>query len=78
MMLHELADYDPDRVRAVLGWPLREALLRYVHMMKREATIEYRHQVMLWAALAPHGKDKRKPPRLPKILRVNRGATDGE
>ncbi len=76
-MIHELADYEPPRILAVLQWPLREALLKYVQRMKSEALIEHRHQVMLWAALAPHGKEKRKPPRLPKILRV-RKADDGE
>ena len=78
MMIHELAEYDPVRILSVLAWPLREACLRYVYLMKREATTEYRHQVMLWAALAPHGKEKRKPPRLPKILRVRRASDDGE
>jgi hypothetical protein len=49
--------------------------------MRREAMTEYRHQVLLWGALAPHGKEKRKPPRPPAILRNPsrmRNTADGE
>jgi hypothetical protein len=76
-MLRELAGYDPDRLRVVFQWPLREALLCYVQLLKAAAMTEYRHQVMLWAALAPHGKEKRKPPRPPLILRSPNRIRDG-
>jgi len=68
-MVRVLADYDPSRIPALLRWPLREALLCYVERLKREATIEYRHQVLVWAMTAPHVKGKQKPPGIPAILK---------
>ncbi len=75
-MLHELAGYDPLRLGVIRTWPLREALLCYVHLLKAAAMREYRHQVLLWGLLAPHGKEKRKPPRPPPILRAQNRIRD--
>jgi hypothetical protein len=74
-MVHEIAGYDPDRIRAVLKWPLREALLCYVNQLKREALSAWRHAELCYAAIAPHSEKPGKPPPPPKILR---GGDHGE
>jgi hypothetical protein len=75
-MVRELAGFDPDRAQVILRWPLREACLCYVERLKREAMIEYRHQAMLWASIAPHSTKKTDPPRLPTILRPDAKADE--
>lgn len=64
-----VADWDPDRVRERLLWPLRELLLAYLALLKRQAQERYQHDLEVWALLAPHQKKPGSPPRLPKILR---------
>lgn len=67
--MREIAEFDPDVARRVMRWPIREGLLRFVHMTKERARRAYEIDVMVWAALAPHGKKRLDPPRIPEILR---------
>jgi hypothetical protein len=64
-----VAEWDPDRVRERLLWPLRELLLAYIAILKRNAEARYEHDVAVWATLAPHQKKPGSPPRLPRILK---------
>jgi hypothetical protein len=41
----------------------------YVEILKDDAKEQYRNDVMVWAALAPHAKKDTKPPDLPAILK---------
>jgi hypothetical protein len=68
-MVRELSDFDPLRARLVLTWPLREALLAYSELRKRQMQERHDVSMVLWALLAPHTKDKHAPPELPEILR---------
>jgi hypothetical protein len=64
-----LADWDPERAREVIRWPLREALLSYLAHLRKEAMENYRTELLVWAVLAPYGKRKTEPPRTPDVLR---------
>jgi hypothetical protein len=64
-----VADWDPARVRERLLWPLRDLLLGYLAILKREAQERYQHDLAVWAALAPHQKSPGSPPKPPRILR---------
>lgn len=55
----------------VLRWPIREALLRYVHDLKAAALEAYRHETLIWAILSPYQKKAEKAPDVPKILKGN-------
>lgn len=72
-MVRELADYDPIRARVVFRWPLREACIAYRARLRAAAAAEYRHELSVWAAIAPHSTKKSEPPKPPPILR-NGGA----
>jgi hypothetical protein len=52
-----------------MDWPIRELLLAYLSILKREAQDRYEIDLQVWAALAPHQKDPPKPPKVPKILK---------
>jgi hypothetical protein len=68
-MVRELAQYQPDRIEGVLRWPLREALIGYREKMISAARAAYRHELALWASIAPHSAKKSEPPKPPAILR---------
>ena len=68
-MVRELADYRPDRIAEVLRWPLREACIGYRSRMIESAREQYRHELTLWASIAPHQSKKSEPPKPPAILR---------
>jgi hypothetical protein len=68
-MVRELADYQPDRIAEVLRWPLREACLGYRERMFAAARASYKHELSLWASIAPHSSKKSEPPQPPAILR---------
>ena len=68
-MVRELAHYQPDRIERVLRWPLREALIGYRQRMLESARETYRHELALWASVAPHSSKKSQPPQPPAILR---------
>jgi hypothetical protein len=68
-MVRELADWDPARAACVVRWPLREALLGYVAILRAEALKAYRFETLLWAMLAPHAKKKTSPPKIPDLLK---------
>lgn len=68
-MVRELADYQPDRIAAVLRWPLREACIGYRERMLASARAAYKHELSLWASIAPHSAKKSEPPKPPSILR---------
>ena len=69
VIVRELAGYDPERAAQVLRWPLREGLLAYVDVLKKQAREEYKIAVLAWAPQAPYMKEDSRPPSLPKILR---------
>jgi hypothetical protein len=50
-------------------WPLRELLLSYIAILKRDARARYEHDMLMWAVLAPHLKNPSSPPRPPRILK---------
>lgn len=52
-----------------MRWPIREGLLRYVHILKEQSRRTYEADLMVWSGLAPHSKKKLDPPRVPEILR---------
>jgi hypothetical protein len=64
-----IAGHDLDRAERVLLWPLRDMLESYVWRLRRDATDTHRHDMLVWALLAPHQKRPDKPPRRPEILR---------
>lgn len=68
-MVRELARYRIEEIPAVLRWPIREALIAYRNLMMDAARVAYRHELAVWAAIAPHGKKKSEPPKPPAILR---------
>ncbi|MBS0364903.1 MAG: hypothetical protein JSR67_03655 [Proteobacteria bacterium] len=67
--MRELAGYDVDRMRQVVRWPLRDALLAYQHMRRDSAREQYLHDVRVWASIAPHSAKKIDPPKVPAILK---------
>jgi hypothetical protein len=68
-MVRELADYRVESFAAVLRWPMREALISYRAKMMQSARDAYRHDLSVWAAIAPHSSKKSDPPQPPAILR---------
>lgn len=64
-----MAGHDYDRALRVTRWPIREAMLAYLDMMRRQALEDYRVEYQVWAALAPHAAKKMDPPKKPAILR---------
>jgi len=59
-----------DRARVVLQWPIREGLLRYLHIMRERARWDYYVSLLAWAPQAPYAKKgDAPPPKAPKILR---------
>lgn len=51
----------------MLQWPIREGLLRFVHLMKVDARRAYELDVTVWAVQSPYSKAD--PPKLPAILK---------
>lgn len=43
--------------------------MAFVERMKEEAAAQYRNDLLVWAAMAPHMKKKAKPPQIPAVLR---------
>lgn len=68
-MVRELADYRVEAFPQVLRWPLREALIAYRSRMMANARTDYRHELAIWASIAPHSGKKSEPPKPPAILR---------
>jgi hypothetical protein len=68
-MVRELADYRVEGFAAVLRWPMREALISYRAKMMQSARDQYRHELAVWASIAPHSVKKSEPPKPPAILR---------
>jgi len=48
---------------------LRDLLLAYIAILKRDALARYEHDMLVWAALAPHQKNASSPPKPPRLLR---------
>ena len=67
-LIRELSRYDYDKAQQILCWPVREALVAFIAYLKEEATKAYRHEMLVYASLAPHLK-KPEPPKLPEILK---------
>lgn len=63
--MRELAQWDVDRYEAVARWPLREALLAYVALLKRDARDAYEHARNRYM----HGRYMQSAPELPGILK---------
>jgi len=68
-MVRELADYRVEGFAAILHWPMREALIAYRAKMMQSAREAYRHELAVWASIAPHSGKKSDPPQPPAILR---------
>jgi hypothetical protein len=49
---------------------LRDLLLAYIAILKRQAAEAYRHDLSMWATLAPHQKKPDSPPKIPRILKT--------
>ena len=64
-----VADWEPAGIRERLLWPLRDLLLAYIDLLKRDALARYQHDLAVWAMLAPHMKNPGSPPKLPRILK---------
>jgi hypothetical protein len=69
LVVRVVADWEPARIRERLLWPLRDLLLAYLSILKREALDRYHHDLEVWAMLAPHQKTPGSPPRPPRILK---------
>jgi len=54
-------------MRAVVKWPLREAVLAYLKMLQAAALEQHRTNLLVWASKTAFG-GKVKPPDVPKIL----------
>jgi hypothetical protein len=67
-MIRELAGFQVDRYEIVFRWPMREALIAYRTKVRAAAMLEYRHDVAVWAMIAPHSPKKIDAPKPPKIL----------
>jgi hypothetical protein len=71
--LRVLAGYNPDIVSKELRWHLRDFLLAYEYHIKQRVEVDYKHQMSLYAVLAPYAKKgKLKPPKIPRVLRGRR------
>jgi len=68
-LVRELAGGDYDKTKVVSRWPIREALMAYLHQLKRDAMESYRMEFLAWASMAPHSANKVEPPPLPEILK---------
>lgn len=68
-MVRELAHYELAAYAVVLTWPIREALIAYRALMVEAAREQYRHDMSVWASIAPHSGKKSEPPQPPSILR---------
>ncbi len=68
-MIRAVAEFDLERSRDVMDWPLRELMLAYVERMKEAALRTYETDLLVWSALAPHQRRKTDPPAIPRILR---------
>jgi len=78
VMVRELGEFDPVRCQEVLRWPLREALLCYMHRMQQQALIGWRHDTLVWSNIAPHSTKKVSPPKKPLILRTRPSSRDND
>lgn len=59
----------PDRIPAVRRWPVREGLLAYLDMVKRDAWEEVRHARLLWAVLLGRTQEPVPYPDTPDLLK---------
>ena len=57
-MVRELAGWDPGQAKAVIRWPIREALLAYVARLREEVLKAFKFESLMWAILAPYAKKK--------------------
>src|SRR5690606_324129 len=55
-VIRVVAGHDYERAHAVSNWPIREGLLAYVHLLRKDAIAHHRHEELVWAALDPHRK----------------------
>ncbi|MGH9675826.1 MAG: hypothetical protein ACRD36_01885, partial [Candidatus Acidiferrum sp.] len=68
-LIREVANHDLDRVRSVMDWPLRDAMLAYLQCLRSTAWRNYQLELLVWSALAPHQRRKTDPPSIPRVLR---------
>jgi len=47
--------------------------MAYVNQLQRDAIEAWRHDMLVWASIAPHSKDKIKAPTLPAVVRPHHG-----
>jgi hypothetical protein len=53
----------------VARWPVREGLLAFQRLERERSLEQYRHELTVWALIAPHSKKKLKPPAIPAALK---------
>jgi hypothetical protein len=68
-VVRELAGEDYQKAIAITRWPLREALMAYLHCLKRAAAENYRMELLAWASMAPHSAKPMAPPDVPDLLK---------
>lgn len=70
-MVRAVSGYDPERAERLAHWPLRELLLAYLELMRKQAREAHTVSLVLWAIQAPYMKDgaRQRPPQRPAILR---------
>ncbi len=67
--MRELAGFDPDRARVVARWPLRDALLAYLHLLQHRALADHQRAYTDYLLRAAVTKNPGKPPGVPSIIR---------
>lgn len=64
-----IARHDYPKTRRILArWPLRELLLAVRAHARRDALRQWRFEVAVWAALAPHQQRPKPAPAVPALL----------
>lgn len=69
--MRAVAAHDPDHFARLLDWPLVDLLTAFRERVAKPRLLEqWRHDMTVWALLAPHSKQPGKPPDPPALLRA--------
>lgn len=60
----------------MIQWPISEGIRALRTRAREAAAIDFRHAQLMWAATAPHMKNRQRPPELPRILREARDGSE--
>ena len=66
-LIRELGCNDPERMRQIVRWTVREAVLAYLKLLQQAALEHHRTNLLVWASRTAFGGGV-KPPDVPKIL----------